>query len=166
MRERVKGGLPTKCSLLLAPWAFFGVRLLRDMARAGGLDLGGLRRVQRRIALPLRGHIRLRENRLDRAFRHACLAVDAVARIDVKHHVVLIEAFHRTYGHAVGVLTIVARFANSVRHWFNPTRWEMPDTTAGASDFICMGRKSGAKCPVAARGGSRQQSLHRPVLLD
>ena len=76
--------------------------------------------VQRRVARPLRRHVGLGEDRLDRAFRHARLAVDAVDRVDVQHHVVLVEALDRADGHAIGVLAVVARFANGVRHDSHP----------------------------------------------
>src|SRR5262249_4910698 len=56
------------------------------------------------------------EDRLDRAFRHAGLAVDAVVRIDVQHLFALVEALHRADRHTVGVLAAVTGLANDERH--------------------------------------------------
>src|SRR5262249_32124808 len=50
------------------------------------------------------------------ALRDARLAIDAVHRVDVQHHVVLIKALHRADDTAIGVLAIVTRFADSVSH--------------------------------------------------
>src|ERR1700677_415110 len=102
--------------LLLAGGAFLRIGLFGDMAVAGRLDRGALLGVHRRIARPLCRHVGLGEDRLDRALRHARFTIDAISWIDVQHHVVLVKAFHRTHGHAVGVLAIVTGFANCVRH--------------------------------------------------
>jgi hypothetical protein len=56
------------------------------------------------------------ENRFDRAFGHARLAINALIRMDVKNLVAFIEAFHRANHYAIGVLAAKARFANDVRH--------------------------------------------------
>lgn len=106
--------------LLLAAWAFFGVLLFGDVAITRGLDGGGAFGVHWRVVLPLRRDIGLGEDRFDRAFRYAGFAIDAIAWIDVKKHVILIEALNRTNRHAIGVLAIVARFANSMRHCSHP----------------------------------------------
>ena len=113
-------------SLLLAPRAFFGVVLLGDVGLpALSLEDGGFLGVQRRVMRPLRRHVGFRKDRLHRALRHARLAVDAVLRIDVQHHIVLIEALDRADGHAIGVLAIVTRFANSMRHFLFPPQTEV-----------------------------------------
>src|SRR5262249_26692933 len=54
------------------------------------------------------------------ALRHACLAVDAVLRVDVQHLLILPEALDRADGHAIGVLAVVARLANDVSHRNSP----------------------------------------------
>ena len=56
------------------------------------------------------------EDRLDRAFRHAGLAVDAFVGMDVNHLVSLVEAFHGADHHAVGVLAGEAGLGDDVRH--------------------------------------------------
>ncbi len=83
---------------------------------AGRFQLRGFVRVQLNVALPLGGRVRLAEDGLDRAFRHARFAVDAVGRVDVEHHVVLVETFHRADDAAVGVLAVVTGFADGMRH--------------------------------------------------
>ena len=68
--------------------------------------------------LILEGHFLFREDGFVRALGHARLAVDALFRVDVEHLVVLVEAFDRTDGDAVGVLAIVTGLANNMRHNF------------------------------------------------
>src|SRR5262245_41342225 len=109
---------------------------------------------------PLRRHVGFREDRLHRAFRHTRFAVDAVHRINIEHHVVLIEAFHRAHGHAVGVFAVVARFANSVRHWLPypqpelvcQSRW----TAHLVGPYTVIPSKTERKCPgvAASLGGA------------
>src|SRR4029450_13384446 len=88
---------------LLALRPFLGVLLLGDLA-ARGLERGGLLGVDGGPVGPLAGHVGLGEDGLDRALRHARLAVDAVGRVDVQHLLVLVETLHRADGYAVGVL--------------------------------------------------------------
>src|SRR5262249_35429663 len=98
--------------LLLAFGAFLGILLFRDVA--GVLESSRLLGVQRRVVRPLGRHIGFGEDRLDRALGHARLAVDAIIRIDPKHHVVLVEALHRANRDAIGILAVVTWFANCV----------------------------------------------------
>src|SRR5262249_17055574 len=51
--------------------------------------------VESDVMPPFLGNIVFMEDRLDRAFRHAGLAVDAILRVDVEHLLALVEAFHR-----------------------------------------------------------------------
>src|SRR5207249_6131845 len=83
---------------------------------AGILQGAGALGVHRRIVRPLRRHVYFREDRFDRALGHTSLAVDAIIRSDVQHHVVLVEALHRADRDAVGILAIVTWLANSVSH--------------------------------------------------
>ena len=66
--------------------------------------------------LPLFRHVVFVEDRFDGAFGHACFAVDAFVRMDVKNLLAFVEALHRANHHAIGVLAAKARFANDVRH--------------------------------------------------
>src|SRR5207302_2044042 len=86
------------------------------VALVGGLEGGGAFGVERGEAGPLRRDVGLGEDRLDGTLRHTRLTVDAVLRIDVQHHVILPEALDRADRHAVSVLAVVARLANSMRH--------------------------------------------------
>jgi hypothetical protein len=69
---------------------------------------------------PLRGYVIILEDGFDWAFRNAFLAVDARARVNVKHHVILIEAIDRADSDTIGVLAVKTRFANNVCHGFGP----------------------------------------------
>src|SRR5579871_2627301 len=104
-------------ALLLALRAFLRVFLFGDVRLAAlRLQLGTLIGINLRPLGPLRGDVGLGEDRFHRAFRHARFTVDAVLRIDVKHLVVLVKAFHRADDAAIGVLAIVAGFTNGVSH--------------------------------------------------
>src|SRR5262245_55031145 len=72
--------------------------------------------VERDEVVPPGRHVALEEDGPDGALRHAGAAVDAVLRVDVQHPLVLVEALHRTDGHAVGVLAVVARLGDDVTH--------------------------------------------------
>src|SRR4030095_16615423 len=104
-------------SLLLAVRPFLGGLLLGDVGgTAGGLQRGGALRVELDVARPLCRRVRLREDRLDRALRDARLAVDAVFRVDVEHHLVLVEALYRADDATVGVLAVVTGRGDDVGH--------------------------------------------------
>src|SRR5262249_59175726 len=106
---------------LLAVRPFLGILFSGDVAfAADGLELGTFVGVYLRPVGPLGRHIGLDEDRFDGALRHARLAIDAIYRVDVQHHVILIKALDRTDDTAVGVLTVIARFANDVRHRKGP----------------------------------------------
>src|SRR6516162_10117342 len=100
--------------LLLAGWPFLRVRLLGDMASF--LEGSRLLGVHWGVVGPLTGDVGLGEDRFHGTFGHTRLAVYAIVRIDIEHHVVLVEALHRTNRHAIGVLAVVARLANCVSH--------------------------------------------------
>src|SRR5207253_1410697 len=80
------------------------------------LQRGGFLGVHGRVLCPLRWHVGFRVNRLHRALRNTGLTIDTIDRIDVEHHLVLVEALYRTDDDAIGVLAIVARLANGVSH--------------------------------------------------
>src|SRR5262245_33934094 len=102
---------------LLAVRPFLGGLLFGDVGgSAGGLQRGGPLRVELDVARPLGRGVRLGVDGLDRALRDARLAVDAVLRVDVEHHLVLVEALYRADDAAVGVLTVVARRGDDVSH--------------------------------------------------
>src|SRR5262249_44986031 len=68
------------------------VLLFRDVPLAAGLlERSGLFGIELRVVRPLGRDIGLGEDGFHGAFRHAGFTVDAVNRIDVQHHVVLIE---------------------------------------------------------------------------
>src|SRR5829696_4081578 len=83
---------------------------------AGVLEGGRLLGVQLHVAGPLGRGVGLGEDGLDRALGDARLAVDAVVRVDVQHHLVLVEALHRTDDTAVGVLAVVTGGGDDVSH--------------------------------------------------
>jgi hypothetical protein len=61
-------------------------------------------------------HGDIEENRLDWAFGHASLAIDALFGVDKELHFIVVKALARTNGNAVGVLAVMTRFANYKRH--------------------------------------------------
>src|SRR5262245_20526031 len=62
------------------------------------------------------GHIVLGEDRLDRTFRDAQGAIDALVGIDDEHVGAFAEAVDRTHINAVGVLAFDAGLGNNVSH--------------------------------------------------
>ena len=88
--------------------------LVRDVAAR--LQRLGAVLVQLNVARPLAGDVVCRVNRFDGAFGHARFAVDAIVRVDVQHHVVLVEALDGANDAAVRVLAIVATFRHDVSH--------------------------------------------------
>jgi len=54
------------------------------------------------------GHVRVSENRFDRAFRHARVAIDASIRIDVKAVCQFMKRLYRANSCTVGVLAVNA----------------------------------------------------------
>jgi hypothetical protein len=69
---------------------------------------------------PLLGDIRLVEDRVNRAFRNTCVAVNAIVWINVKHLLVVIKTLHWTDDNAISVFAVSARFANDVDHGSTP----------------------------------------------
>src|SRR5579875_1079521 len=103
-------------ALLLALRAFLRILLLGNVAGAALFEGGRAFGVKRCKAGPLRRNVGLGEDSLDRTFGNTSFTIDAVNGIDVKHLLVLVEAFHRADGHAIRILAVVARLANSVSH--------------------------------------------------
>ena len=66
---------------------------------------------------PLRGHRTLREDRLDRTFRNARIAVDASFRVDHQHVVVKMESFDGANEGTVSIATVNAGFGNDISHF-------------------------------------------------
>jgi len=58
----------------------------------------------------------IREDRFDRAFRDAGVAVDAGVRVDQEPVRQFVKGFNRTDRGTVGVLTIKTRLSNNIRH--------------------------------------------------
>src|SRR5262249_35803851 len=81
-----------------------------------GLEDRHALRVELHEVPPLLRHIAFKEDGVHRALRLARVAVDARVRIDVQHHVILVEALHRADDYAVGELAIAARFAHNIGH--------------------------------------------------
>src|SRR5262249_52605951 len=57
------------------------------------------------------------ENRLDGAFRHARLAVDALFGVDVQHRLPLVKALHPAHDDAIRVFAIETRLSYDVSHY-------------------------------------------------
>src|SRR6185436_4166199 len=67
-------------------------------------------------ARPLRGHVVLSENRLDRTFGNARVTIDTRLRVDHQHVVVEMKSLHGTNKRAVSVTTVNARVSHDVGH--------------------------------------------------
>src|SRR5206468_5649563 len=96
-------------------------RLGADLGGAAGraqlLEPGGVGGGE---LLPLRRHVVLVEDRLDRADRLAGAAVDALVRVDVEHPVALVDAVDRAFLDAGLVLDVDARLGDDVGHRVPP----------------------------------------------
>src|SRR5690606_31894110 len=82
-------------------------------------DAGALRGefgVQGRVVGPFARQVVFVENGLDRTFRDASFAVDALFRMDVEHRFAFVEALNRAHDHTIGVLTVETRLGNNVGH--------------------------------------------------
>jgi len=73
-------------------------------------------RIYLRETRPFRRQLVFGEDRFDRAFRHARVAVDTGFRMNHQHVVVEMKRVHRTNQRAIGIATIDARFSNDVGH--------------------------------------------------
>jgi hypothetical protein len=102
----------SRSGLFLAFGAFFGVLLLRDVPFVGSLERGRTFGVTLNVLLPFAGNVGFGIDRLHGAFRHASLAVNAIHRVNVEHHLVLPEALHRADDNAIGIFAIPARSAD------------------------------------------------------
>src|SRR5580658_3952525 len=89
--------------------------IMRRGAAASGLGLEVVR-VDLHVVLPLFRDVRVGENRLDRAGRNACTAVDADLGIDEEHLVGLrpVDAVHRAHVNARLVFRTDARVRDDV----------------------------------------------------
>jgi hypothetical protein len=65
---------------------------------------------------PLAGNTRLVEDRFNRTLRHASFTIDALLRVDIELHGVVVEAFTRTDDHAVRVLAVMTRLTHDIGH--------------------------------------------------
>ena len=112
--------------------------------------------ILRDIRRPLVRRLVQREDRLDRAGRHAGAAVDALVGMNIKHlgrfkrRFVLprMNAVHRTDVHARGILGPDAWLANDIRHWTN-------STSVLRSGAARSGRSGAGAARPAARSGTR-----------
>ena len=117
--------------------------------------------VDRDVALPLLGHFVEREDRLDRARRHAGAAVDALVGIDVQHlrglecRFVLagMDAIDRTDVHARGIFGADARLGNNVGHSLLPK-------SGTRTSIAPIGRSHCITPGVSAWKAPRIQPLH------
>src|SRR5262249_22144294 len=110
-RRRLCGLRKRPPSGALAAGAELRLPLLGNVA-AGVLQGRTALRVERDEVLPLMRHLDRGEDGPDGALRDAGAAVNALRGVDVKHHVVLVEAVHRADRDAIGVLAIVAGRGN------------------------------------------------------
>ena len=72
--------------------------------------------VQLGECFPFLGQIILEENRLNRAFRDACFAVNALIRVDIEHFLAFVEAFYGADHNAIGVFAAETGLSNYVGH--------------------------------------------------
>src|SRR4030095_2006061 len=72
--------------------------------------------VDLRVLLPLGGKLVIAEDRLDRAYRLAGAAVDALLRMDVQHGLALVDAIHGAYLDACLILDVDTGLSDHVRH--------------------------------------------------
>src|SRR5690606_30423650 len=79
-----------------------------QLRRALGVDFDPL--------LLVVGQLRLVVDRFDRALRNAGATIDALARVDVEHVLVPVEAVHGAHGHAVGEAAAVAVVRDNEGH--------------------------------------------------
>lgn len=83
---------------------------------AGRLEGDHFFSVEFDVAGPLRGNGRLGENRLYGASGNASAAVDAIIGVDDQHIVILVKTLDRALDYAVGILAVLARFGDHMRH--------------------------------------------------
>ena len=96
----------------------------------------------------------LGEDRLDRAFRLAQRAIDALVRVDHQEVRALVEAVHRADLHAVHVLALDAVFGNDERH---ANSSGTPDRLRPAGRTLCHAPPEG--CSAAGRCGRARSGL-------
>lgn len=78
------------------------------MRRHLGVDLD--------VLLPLFWYLDVRKDRLHGAFTPACIAIDALFRVDVEHVVALAKAVAGANGYTIGILAAITRFGNHISH--------------------------------------------------
>jgi hypothetical protein len=61
------------------------------------------------------------ENSFHGTLWNACLAVNALVRVNVEHFVAFVEALYRANNNAIGVLATKARLGNDMSHDENPS---------------------------------------------
>jgi hypothetical protein len=95
------------------PLLFVGKRffLLSDH-----LALRGHFGIQLNVTFPFIRNIILVENCLDRTLWDTGLAIDAFFGMNVEDFLIFVEALHGTNYHTVGVLAVLAWFANNMGH--------------------------------------------------
>lgn len=101
---------------LSALGAFFRILFLGRATFTRCLQSSRSLRIHLDEVRPLRGDISLDKDRLDRTFRDAGFAVDAILGVDVQHLFILPEAFDRADHDAIGVFAIPARLTDDVCH--------------------------------------------------
>ena len=72
--------------------------------------------VQFDVVRPFWGDIVFVKDCIDRAFRHARSAIDALFRIDEDHRLSFVKTFGRTHDDTICVLAAKTRFRNNHRH--------------------------------------------------
>lgn len=100
----------------------FFLTLFPCSARKSIFLVGDLRTERRLILVdgnpffPLFRDIGLRKDCFHRTFRNAGAAVYALICVNVEHVLIFIETIDRAHFNAIGILAIVARFTDDIRH--------------------------------------------------
>lgn len=92
--------------------------LLGNIVLLISLELGSPFGVELNETGPLSRRIGFSKDGFYGAFRHASFAVDAINGVNVKHPLILPEAFHRADDYAIGVLAIMTVGSDDVSHGF------------------------------------------------
>jgi hypothetical protein len=85
------------------------------MAFAGFKNLGSIR-VKLNKAFPLARNAGFGKDSLNRTFRNASFAIDAICWVDINHLVIHVETFHRANSYTISVFTVIAGLGYNMSH--------------------------------------------------
>src|SRR5262249_53270018 len=105
------------------------------------------------------GELRLVVDGLDRAFRHTSATIDALARIDVEHVGVAVEAIHRADGDTIGETAGFAVVRDDESHF-----WAFLVPSARGSNSRMARAKKGAQKVELVPAGIRVGDAVVPLL--